>query len=90
MSQFIAIAKLEYVPVSDPDDEVVPGNIGALKKGLEALTSEDARDNQRANMLWSEGKELLALDQADETGSGAEGRVQISDDTDVHMLGMGL
>lgn len=90
MSQFVAIAKLEYVPVSGNDDEVIPGNIGALKKGLEALLSEDARDNARANELWAEAFDLLAKDQDDETGAGAEGKVQVANDLSMDELGWTL
>lgn len=77
---YIAVVRRGYKPLVGDDDEVHPGNIGALKKGLEALLSEDARDNVRARELWAEAKELLSEESAAETGPGAEGAVQVSDD----------
>lgn len=77
---YIAIALIGYVPVVGSDDDVQPGNIGALKKGLEALLSEDSRDNVRANALWAEGKALLAEESEAESGPQAEGVVAVSDD----------
>lgn len=80
MSQYVAIVKLDYVPLTGDDEEVVPGNIGALKKGLEALLSEDARDNTRARELWEEAKTLLAEESEDDTGVAALGSIQVADD----------
>lgn len=89
MSNYIAIALIGYVPVVNSDDDVQPGNIGALKKGLEALLSEDSRDNARANALWAEGKALLAEEAEAESGPQAEGIVAVSDDFFMSRVGWG-
>lgn len=76
---FTVIAKRGYVPVSDDNDEVVPGNFGALKKGLEALLAEDSRDDVRARNLWAEARELLIQESQDDEGAGGQGSVQMAD-----------
>lgn len=78
--QFLTICKRAYVPVTSDQDEVIPGNIGALTFGLDALLSEDARDYARAKQLWADAKELLTEEVSDDTGAGAEGAVQVADD----------
>ena len=80
MSSYICLVKLGYTPLVNSYDEVQPGNIGALKKGLEALLSEDARDNARANELWAEARELMAEDSEDEVGPAGEGKITVEDD----------
>lgn len=90
MSTYLAVAKLTYLPVSASDEEVCPGNIGALKKGLEALLSEDARDSLRANQLWADGKALLAEESEDESGGAAEGSVGVDDTFGMEMIGGNL
>lgn len=77
--QFLTICKRGYVPVSNDNDEVIPGNLGALRFGLDALLKEDAQDFTRAKTLWQDAKELLTNEVDDDTGAGAQGSVQVVD-----------
>lgn len=87
MSNYIAVAKLDCVNLVNDDEEVIPGNLGALKKGLEALLSEDSRDNARANALWAEAGQLLTNESQDDEGAGAQGAVSRADDFDMASMG---
>lgn len=87
---YIGIAKLAYAPVTRDADEVIPGNIAALKYGLDALVSEDARDYATATGLWEQSRAVLAEQVENETGAGAEGMVEIADDLEMCRVGTGL
>lgn len=89
MSAFIAVCKIDYVPISNPEDEVVPGNLGALRMGLEALQKEDANDFLRAGQLWNGGLKLLADEREDDMGAGATGSIQWNDDFALEQLECG-
>lgn len=88
--QYLAAIKQDYIPLTSEDQEVIPSNIGALKFGLMALLKEDSQDFERANQLWQMGQNLLALQEDDDTGAGAEGKVIIEDDLNLYTLGRGL
>lgn len=77
---YLAVVRRGYKPVVNDDDEVHPSNIGALKKGLQALLKEDADDEVRANQKWAEARALLAEESEADSGPGANGAVQVSDD----------
>jgi hypothetical protein len=47
-----AICKLGFVPAVAANDLIVPGNIGALKLGLQALAFEDKVDPANAGIYW--------------------------------------
>ncbi len=79
MSTYLAVLKRGYVPVSASDDEVYPGNLAALEKGLEARKAERSQDLTRAGELWAEAKELLVEESENETGPGAQGSVEVED-----------
>lgn len=85
-NQYIALAKLAYVAVSASDDEVVPGNIAALEKGLEARKAERAQDLPRAGQLWAEAQALLAEEGENDSG-GARSQVQVADDFSMACMG---
>jgi hypothetical protein len=53
------LCKRQFVPVAAANDEVFPGNIGALKHGLLALNYEDQGDVERARASWAMALELL-------------------------------
>ncbi len=89
-NQYIAVAKLAYVPVSASDDEVVPGNIAAIEKGLEARKAERSQDLPRARELWAEAQALLAEESENDTGAAAEGAVQVDDSFMMTAVGTGL
>ncbi len=76
---FLGICKREWQPISNANDLVVPGNLGALRFGLQALLKEDAEDYERANQLWQQAFQLLANESEDDTGSGANVPVQVAD-----------
>lgn len=82
-ASFIAICKTEYVPIVSSEEEVIPGNIGALKLGLEALGKEDAEDYTRANQLWAQAKALLLEEKENDEGAGSQGRITVEDDFDM-------
>lgn len=88
--QYIAIIKQDYVPLVSEDEEVTPSNVGALKFGLMALLKEDAQDMERAEQFWQKANDLLAKEQDDDIGAGAEGKVQIPDDLQMSTVGIGL
>lgn len=88
-NKYLALAKLAYVAVANSDDEVVPGNIAALEKGLEARKAERAQDLARAGQLWSEAQALLAQESENDEG-GAQAHVQVADDFAMsHVSGRG-
>lgn len=77
--QFLAICKIAFTRLISDNDEVVPGNIGALRRGLEALKLEDAHDYVRAKEEWAAAKERLIEEREDDEGAAATGSVQVSD-----------
>lgn len=80
-TQFVAIVKLEYLPLTGTaDEEVFPSNIPALQIGLQALAKQRAEDFQRSTQLWAEAVALLAQESEDEIGPAGEGAVQINDE----------
>lgn len=87
---YIAVVELAYTPLVNEDEECIPGNLGALKKGLQALLKEDAEDDPRALAKWAECENLLSREMERDTGAGAQGKVMISDDFDMAGLGSGL
>lgn len=61
-SQFtsaIVLGKLGYVPAVLDSDIVIPSNLGALKIGLKALTSEDTEEDESAQKDWLRGLAIL-------------------------------
>lgn len=80
MTTYIALAKRGFVPLVNEDEIVIPGNLGALKKGLQALLKEDAEDDTRAEQKWAQAKALLAEESETETGAGATGSISVADD----------
>jgi len=53
------LAQLRYFPVTALTDFVIPGNLGALKYGLQALNVENGLDTASAAGLWTVGTKLL-------------------------------
>lgn len=78
--QFVAICKREWGAISNANDEVIPGNIGAIRFGLEALNVEDARSDIEAEGMWEKAMQLLANESADDDGDGVVQSVEVSDD----------
>lgn len=78
MSTYLCIAKRAYTPLVNDDEEVIPGNIGALKNGLQALLKEDADDSVRAAQKWGEAERLLAEEAENERG-GAQQSISVDD-----------
>jgi hypothetical protein len=85
--QFLTICKRAYVPVANDYDEVIPGNLGALRFGLQALLSEDAKDGPRAREEWATAEALLTNEVSDDEGAGAQGSVQVDDTFGMATLG---
>lgn len=97
-NQYVAICKRAYIPVQNDSDEVIPGYRAALELALKALTKEDAEDYGRANALWYGDTrtktvgafQLLEQEVEDDTGAGAEGTVQVSDDFHIGRISHGV
>lgn len=83
---YLAVCKREWVPIGNANDRVIPGNIGALRFGLNALLSEDSQDFARAEEQWQKAYDLLAKEEADDTGDATHTPVQVAD---TFMLGNG-
>lgn len=77
--QFLAICKREWVTVSNDNDTVIPGNLGALRFGLSALLREDAEDFTKAQQYWGAAMQLLANEVEDDTGDNTHVPVQVQD-----------
>lgn len=77
--QFLAICKREWVTVSNDNDTVIPGNLGALRFALNALLREDAEDDTRAEINWGKAYQLLANEVEDDTGDNTHVPVQVQD-----------
>lgn len=77
--QLLTICKREWTSVSNDNDEVVPGNLGALRFGMEALLKENAQDFTRAEEWWGKAYQLLANEVEDDQGAGATSPVQVAD-----------
>lgn len=73
-SQFtsaLVLGKLGYVPAVLDSDIVIPSNLGALKIGLKALTSEDTEEDESAMKDWARGINILN-DELDEAEGNSE------------------
>lgn len=77
--QFLAICKREWVQISNANDPVIPGNLGALRFALEALLKEDSQDFTKAEQWWGKAFQLLANEAEDDTGPNAFTPVQVAD-----------
>lgn len=83
---FTAICKLAFVLLEDDTDILPITNINALRKGLRALSKEDANDFVRAKQLWEQGIEDLCSEKDNEEGPASQGKVQFDDDWEVGNL----
>lgn len=70
-----------FVPVVAPSDWIIPGNIGALKFGLQALTHEDAGRIAESKAAWAEGERLLNEELAAIRGSAITTLRIVNNDT---------
>jgi len=97
-NQYVAICKRAFIPVFNDSDEVIPGYRAAIELALKALSKEDAEDFGRANALWygdTRSKtigafQLLEQEVEDDTGAGAEGNIQVSDDFHIGRISNGV
>lgn len=63
-----ALCKRRYVPVVSENDEVIPGNMGALKLGLISLKYEDTNDLERASEYFTKALSLLNAELREQRG----------------------
>lgn len=63
-----ALCKRRYVPVLSENDEVIPGNMGALKLGLISLKYEDTNDLERATEYFTRALSLLNAELREQRG----------------------
>lgn len=87
---FVVIAKKAFVPLVNDDDELLIGNWGALRLGLQALLAEDANDFERSDQLWAQAKRFLVQEEENLVGAGAEGVISVSDDFEMQCFPYGL
>lgn len=59
------LCKLGFEPAIAADDLIVPGNMGALKLGLQALTFEERVDPANAKIYWADSINLLDSESAE-------------------------
>lgn len=85
--QFLCICKRSFVILANDNDEVIPGNLGALRFAIEALLKEDAQDFTRAEQMWEKAYDLLAREADDDTGASAEGSVSVANDFQLYNVG---
>jgi len=65
----IGLMQRGYVRVANPDDPVVPSNLGALKAGLMALNFEDKNDMERATQYWQQAMGFLNAEMQTKRGA---------------------
>lgn len=87
---FVTICKKSFIFVADENDELVIGNLGALKYGLEALTKEDTNDYDEAAKLWAEARRLLVVEESNNMGAGSEGNIELDDSFNMEAFPVGL
>lgn len=63
-----ALCKRRYVPIVSESDEVIPGNMGALKLGLISLKYEDTNDLERASEYFTKALSLLNAELREQRG----------------------
>lgn len=61
--------RMRFIPLVAPSDWVIPGNIGALQFGMQAITHEDAGRIEDSKASWAEGERLLNEDLSAMRGS---------------------
>lgn len=96
--QYVAICKRAWLPVANAADEVIPGNLGALRYALQALSKEDAEDLDQANRLWYGDVrsktigafQLLEQEVEDDIGAGAGGSIQVDDNFAIGRISNGV
>lgn len=76
---FDTLCKKAFKPAYDENDELIVGNIGALKDGLMALLKEDASDKGRANELWASAIQSVTSEAENSIGASAQGVIQMDD-----------
>jgi len=54
------ICKRRFVPMSNESDWVYPGNLSALKYGLQSLLFEESNDIANASAFWQRGLDFLS------------------------------
>lgn len=86
---YAAIVRQGYLPLVNSYDEVIPGNIAAIRLGLSALLKEDAEDYARAEQLWELAK-LRLVAQSESESEGTEDHVEVPDDFNMQSIGTGL
>lgn len=87
---FIVLCKKSFKPAYDENDELIVGNIGALKDGLMALLKEDASDKSRANELWASAIQSVQSEAENSIGASAQGFVQMDDSYIMEAVPFGL
>jgi hypothetical protein len=53
------ICRKRWIPVVNETDWIEPANIGAIKAGFQALSQEDAVQQEQADTLWGRGRAML-------------------------------
>ena len=64
-----ALCKRRFIPVLSENDDIIPGNMGALKLGLISLKYEDTNDLERATEYFQRALSLLNAELKEARGS---------------------
>lgn len=87
---FITLCKKSFKPAFDENDELIVGNIGALKAGLMALLKEDASDTDRAGQYLAAAIQYVTSENENSIGASAQGVVQMDDSFLMEAFPVGL
>lgn len=64
------LCRLRYIPIYAPTDFIRPGNMNALKFGLQAINNEAASNYREAQQAWSQCFNLLNNEHKSRRGKG--------------------
>lgn len=87
---FSTLCKKAYKGAYDENDELIVGNIGALKAGLMALLKEDASDQERADKYWASAIGSVTSENENNVGASSQGVVQMDDTFLMEAIPVGL
>jgi len=72
--------KNAFVMAVADNDPIVPGHIGAMKRGMQAYQAENMLDDDRADKMWAKAYDLLDQDREEFDGDSAIGPLQFIGD----------
>lgn len=61
--EYLALVVRQFVPLTDPDQEVYPDNPLALRYAVQAVNYDDKNDAERARVYWDQAFAVLEAEQ---------------------------